>query len=76
MGSTLSIVADTIYTEGAISLALDIPLAALARARREKRLRFTRQGRRVLIRGAWVLAWLEADADAREKATPVPAGAA
>jgi hypothetical protein len=61
MANTLHIDPDTIYTEGAVSLALDIPLATLARARRERRLRFTRQGRRVLIRGAWLLAWIEGD---------------
>jgi excisionase family DNA binding protein len=59
---TLSIEPDTVYSEGAVALALDLPLATLARARRDGRLRFTRQGRRVLIRGAWLLAWLESSA--------------
>ena len=61
MPTTLPIDPDTIYTEGAVAVALDIPLATLARARREGRLRYSRQGPRVLIRGAWLLAWLEAD---------------
>jgi hypothetical protein len=59
MPSTLTIHPDTVYTEGAIAVALDLPQATLARARREGRLRYSRQGPRVLIRGAWLLTWLE-----------------
>jgi hypothetical protein len=58
---TLCIDPDTIYSEGAVALALDLPLATLARARREGRLRYSRQGQRILIRGAWLLEWLESD---------------
>jgi hypothetical protein len=65
MPSTLPIDPDTVYTEGAISLALDLPTATLRRARREGRLRFSRQGPRILILGRWVLDWLTADAQQR-----------
>ncbi len=70
MRDTLHIDPDTIYTEGAIALALDIPQATLARARKEGRLRYTRQGHRILIRGTWLLAWIEADALDRGEAMP------
>ena len=50
-----------VYDDGAVVLALDIPSATLARARREGRLRYTRQGRRVLYLGQWLLDWLSAD---------------
>lgn len=50
-----------IYDDGAVVTALDIPSTALIRARRAGRLRYTRQGRRVLYLGRWVLDWLEAD---------------
>jgi hypothetical protein len=65
MTSTLPIHPDTVYTEGAVATALDIPLATLARARRSGRLRFTRQGRRVLLLGRWLLDWLQNDASRR-----------
>jgi hypothetical protein len=54
---------DGIYHDGQARLLLGLTGAAMTRARREGRLRFTRQGNRVLYRGAWLLAWLEADAD-------------
>jgi hypothetical protein len=51
-----------IYDDGAVLMALDIPTATLARARRDGRLRYTRQGRRALYLGQWLLDWLAADA--------------
>jgi hypothetical protein len=51
-----------VYDDGAVVLALDIPSATLARARRDGRLRYTRQGRRVLYLGQWILNWLASDA--------------
>jgi hypothetical protein len=66
MLSALPIDPDTVYTEGSVSLALDLPLATLARARREGRLRYSRQGQRILILGQWLLDWLNA--------TSLPAG--
>jgi hypothetical protein len=54
---------DAVYHDGQARLLLGLAGATLARARREGRLRFTRQGKRILYRGAWLLAWLEADAE-------------
>jgi hypothetical protein len=51
-----------VYDDGAIVLALDVSSTTLAKARREGRLKFTRQGRRVLYMGQWILDWLAADA--------------
>jgi hypothetical protein len=51
-----------IYDDISLCVALEVGAATLARARREGRLRYTRQGRRVLYLGTWILAWLEADA--------------
>ena len=65
-GAPARIEADAIYTDGELRLMLGLPGATLARARRERKLRHTRQGRRLLYRGTWVLAWLEADADRQE----------
>jgi hypothetical protein len=65
MLDTLPIHPDTVYTEGAVALALDLPTATLRRARREGRLRYTRQGPRVLILGRWLLDWLDTDAGRR-----------
>ena len=61
MANTLPIDPDTIYDDGAVSLALDLPLSTLDRARREGRLRYARRGRRIFIRGQWLLDWFEAD---------------
>jgi hypothetical protein len=52
---------DTAYTEGAVSLALDIPLSTLATARRSGSLRFVKRGRRVVILGRHLLRWLDPD---------------
>jgi hypothetical protein len=65
VASTLSIDPNTIYDEGAVCLALDLPLSALDRARREGCLRFARKGRRVFILGQWLLDWFEAGTDDR-----------
>jgi hypothetical protein len=73
MLKALPIEAQAIYTEGAIALALGIPLATLSRARREKTLRFTRKGRRVLILGQWLLDWMESDAEWQKGGEPCPA---
>lgn len=50
-----------IYDESAVVLALDIPSATLARARREGRLRYSRKGRRTYFLGKWLIDWLTAD---------------
>ncbi len=49
-----------VYDDGVIVLTLDIPSATLVRARRNGQLRYTRQGRRILYLGQWLLDWLTA----------------
>jgi hypothetical protein len=51
----------SVYDDGAVLLALGIPTATLARARRDGRLRFSRQGRRALYLGQWLIDWLTGD---------------
>jgi hypothetical protein len=60
------IVADGVYSDGDVRLLLGLTSATLARARRDGTLRFSRQGNALLYRGAWLLDWLECDADRRE----------
>jgi hypothetical protein len=67
MLTPVSIDPDAVYDDGAVLTALDIPSATLARARRERRLRYTRRGRRTYYLGQWLLEWLTAD-------TPAPHG--
>jgi hypothetical protein len=62
MTSPVCIDPRAVYDDGAVLLTLDLPSATLARARRDGRLRFSRQGRRTLYLGQWLLDWLEADA--------------
>ena len=59
MTPALQIDPNAVYEEGAISLALGIPLASLLKARRDGELKFVRRGRRVFIIGRNLLAWLE-----------------
>jgi hypothetical protein len=51
-----------IYDDALLYGALEVSAATLTKARREGRLRYSRQGKRILYLGAWVLAWIEADA--------------
>jgi len=57
--------ADGVYSDGDVRLLLEVTSAALARARRDGELRFSRQGHSILYRGVWLLDWLERDADRR-----------
>ncbi len=56
---------EAVYTDADLRLMLGLTSAALSRARRQGRLRYSRQGRRVLYRGQWIVDWLEHDADAQ-----------
>jgi hypothetical protein len=51
-----------VYDDGALYCALGLTPATLTRARRSGRLRYTRQGVRVLYLGEWILDWLRAEA--------------
>jgi hypothetical protein len=57
---------DHVYDTGSLVIGLDLPSATLGRARREGRLRFSRQGRRVFYLGAWIIDWL-ASTDRRQE---------
>lgn len=57
---------DTAYTEGAVSLALDIPLSTLANARRSGSLRYVKRGRRIVILGRHLLKWLDPDSQSAD----------
>jgi hypothetical protein len=52
-----------IYDDVRLYDALEVSAAILGRARRDGRLRYTRQGRRILYLGRWVLDWLERSAE-------------
>jgi hypothetical protein len=52
---------EALYDDGALRQSLGLTPATLAAARRAGTLRHTRQGKRTLYKGAWVLAWLESE---------------
>jgi hypothetical protein len=47
-----------VFDDGALYCVLGISAATLARARRDGRLRYCRQGRRILYLGEWLTDWL------------------
>lgn len=63
MTEPISIEADALYDDRALRRALGLSAAALAAARRSGALRYTRQGRQRLYKGAWILAWIESSAN-------------
>jgi hypothetical protein len=60
--ATIRIDPDGIYDDALLRGALDVSDVTLARARSDGRLRYSRQGKRILYLGCWVLDWLKADA--------------
>jgi hypothetical protein len=54
---------EALYDDAALRQALGLTPAALAAARRIGVLRYTRKGKRTLYKGAWILAWLECQAE-------------
>jgi hypothetical protein len=58
---------EAVYDDGSLHVALGLTDATLAAARRSGTLRYSRQGKRVLYLGRWILEWLET------AATPQPA---
>lgn len=61
MHKPLSIEPAHLYDDGSLYLAAGLSPTTLARARRSGGLRYTRQGRRTLYLGQWILDWLEAE---------------
>jgi hypothetical protein len=57
---------EALYDDSALRQAIGLSPSTLAAARRSGALRFTRRGKRTLYKGAWILAWLESDADRHE----------
>jgi hypothetical protein len=57
-----SIDSEALYDDGSLRQAIGLTDAALANARRAGALRYTRQGKRTLYLGRWILDWLEAAA--------------
>lgn len=62
MVSPVTIDPVAVFDDGSVYMTLGISATALARARREGRLRYTRQGNRVLYLGEWVTEWLRTSA--------------
>jgi hypothetical protein len=62
MQEPISIKPDAVYDDGSLYLSIELTPAALAKARRTGELRYTRQGKRTLYLGQWVLDWLRATA--------------
>jgi hypothetical protein len=50
---------EALYDDGSLRQALGLTPATLAAARRAGSLRYTRTGKRIFYKGAWVSAWLE-----------------
>ena len=66
---------EALYDDGSLCQALGLTPATLAAARRAGSLRYTRQGKRIFYKGAWVSAWLEtAAATAQSPARRPPEG--
>jgi hypothetical protein len=63
MSAPVLIQSEALYDDRALRQALGLTPSALAAARRSGALRFSRQGKRILYKGAWVLEWLESDAN-------------
>jgi hypothetical protein len=63
MVEPVSIDPEAVYDDGSLRQALGLTDAALAAARRAGLLRYTRQGKRTLYLGRWVLGWLETTAE-------------
>jgi hypothetical protein len=52
---------DALYDDNALRQALGLTPATLAAGRRARTLRHVRRGKRILYRGSWILAWLDAE---------------
>jgi hypothetical protein len=64
----VSIDPEALYDDGSLRQALGLTDAALANARRAETLRCTRQGKRTLCLGKWILVWPDSLAATRPNA--------
>jgi hypothetical protein len=62
MTEPVTLDSDAIYDDDALRRVLGLSPSSLATARRNGKLRYTKQGQRTLYRGAWILAWLDSTA--------------
>jgi hypothetical protein len=58
---------EAVYDDGALRQALGVTPATLAAARHAGALRYSRTGKRIFYKGAWVSEWLEQAADTAPK---------
>ena len=65
---------EALYDDGSLRQALGLTPATLAAARRAGSLRYTRTGKRIFYKGAWVSAWLETAAATASKPRQTAAG--
>jgi hypothetical protein len=61
---------EAIYDDGSLRQTLGLTFSTLAASRRTGALRYTRQGKRTLYRGSWILDWLEASATKSDAPRP------
>jgi len=61
---------EALYDDGSLRQALGLTPATLAAARRARSLRYTRTGKRIFYKGAWILDWLEMPAPTASEARP------
>ena len=61
MQKAVSIEPSALYDGGTLRRIAGLGTATLTNARRSGRLRFTKQGNRILYLGQWILDYLEAD---------------
>jgi len=66
MHEPISIQPDAVFDDGSLHLALGLTPSTLAKARRTGDLQFTRQGKRTLYLGQWILDWLRGTAQTAE----------
>ena len=63
---------EALYDDASLRQALGLTPSALAHGRRTGGLRYTRQGRRTLYKGVWILAWLESEIERFPKPEKTP----
>lgn len=73
MSGVLQVRPEAFYAEEVVRERLGLSESTLASARKSGALRYAKRGHRVLIRGDWLRAWLEADADREPEGQAVAA---
>lgn len=68
----ISLDPSTFYDEVSASRALRVPASTLAKARKDRAIRYSRRGQRVLYRGDWLAEWVSAGEVPPIAGTPEP----